>query len=81
MPILILILAYLLAGAIYVASDLRKHVVHQPAYAREYTQRHKILPLVLAALTWLPTTVLRNRYRPIFIFVLLAILGFYLSRT
>jgi hypothetical protein len=72
MSILILIFSYLLAGVIYVAGDLRRHAVHQPAYAREYAQRNKMLPLVLAFLTWLPITVLRGRYMPVYIFVLLA---------
>jgi hypothetical protein len=79
MSILILIVAYLLAGAIYVAADLKEHVVSQPAYAREYTQRGKILPLVLAVFTWLPATLLRRRLMPLLVFVLLAILGIYFS--
>lgn len=79
MSILTPIVAYLLAGAIYVVGDLKEHVVSQPAYIREYTQHGKMLPLVLAVFTWFPTTLLRRRFMPLFAFVLLAILGIYFS--
>jgi hypothetical protein len=73
-----LIATYLIGGVIYVTGDLKEHVVRQPAYIREYTQRGRILPLVLAAFTWLPITLLRRRFVPIVAFALLAILSLYL---
>jgi hypothetical protein len=77
--LVVLVVAYLITGAIYVAGDLKEHVVRQPAYAREYTQRGKMQPLILAVFAWLPVTFLRRRFFLLAIFAFLAVLGLYLS--
>ena len=73
-----IIASYLIGGVIYVIGDLREHVVRQPAYVREYLQRGRIVPLILAAVTWLPASLLRRSFVPLIAFALLAIFGLYL---
>ena len=53
----VILVAYLVTGIHYVWRDVRANIVHQPAYARDYTQRGHISPLILAVLVWLPFTV------------------------
>jgi len=50
--LIIIVVAYLLTGLILVWRDVRAHIVHQPAYAREYTVRGRLSPLILAIFTW-----------------------------
>ena len=46
--IVVLVAAYLLTGIIFVLRDVRADIVHQPAYAREYTVRGRLSPVILA---------------------------------
>ena len=76
---LILITAYLIGGVIYVWGDLRAHVVSQPAYAREFSQRGRVAPLIVAAFAWLPPALLRRRFGPFIAAATVVIFGLYLS--
>jgi uncharacterized membrane protein YhaH (DUF805 family) len=55
--LVIIVAAYLLTGAIFVWRDVRADVVHQPPYAREYTVRGHLSPVILAIFTWFGFTV------------------------
>jgi hypothetical protein len=70
--IAVLVIAYLAAGIAYVVGDIREHVIRQPAYAREYTQRGRLGPVVVAALAWMPFAVSRRRWGVILVFVIVA---------
>jgi hypothetical protein len=48
----VLIAAYAAAGIAYVMGDLGEHIIRQPAYAREYTQRGR-----LGSWPWLSCTI------------------------
>ena len=67
-----LIVAYLAAGIAYVVGDIQEPVIRQPAYAREYTRRGRLGPVIVAALAWKPFAVSRRRWGVILIFVILA---------
>ena len=90
--LIIIVVAYLLTGLILVWRDVRAHIVHQPAYAREYTVRGRLSPLILAIFTWpaftlaawtLPGTRLSDLRKEATHWLLFAVLvgvGLYLSR-
>jgi hypothetical protein len=67
-----LVVACLVAGIAYVVGDIREPVIRQPAYAREYTQRGRLGPVVVAALAWMLFAVSRRRWGVILIFVIVA---------
>lgn len=71
----VLIAAYLAAGIAYVVGDIGESVIRQPAYAREYTQRGRLGPVIVAAFAWLPFAVSRRRWGPVLIFVIVAAIG------
>ena len=77
--IVILASAYLIAGIYYVWCDLQMHVVHQPAYAREYTLRGRLSPLIWAVVGWLPPAILRMQIGSLLLFLASAAVGLYLS--
>jgi hypothetical protein len=52
-----IVAAYVLTGIHYVWRDVRADIVSQPAYAREYSVRGRISPLMIAALSWFPATI------------------------
>ncbi|WP_038965600.1 hypothetical protein [Bradyrhizobium diazoefficiens] len=70
-----MIVAYIAAGIAYVVGDIGEHVIRQPAYAREYTQRGRIGPVIVAAFAWMPFAVSRRRWGPVLIFVFIAAIG------
>jgi hypothetical protein len=71
-----LVIAYLAAGIAYVVGDAREHVIRQPAYVREYTQRGRIGPLIPAMLLWPAMTLVRRRWGVILIFVIVVGIGY-----
>ncbi|GLH79769.1 hypothetical protein SSBR45G_46780 [Bradyrhizobium sp. SSBR45G] len=76
MTAIILVVAYGLAGLAYVMGDVGEPVIRQPAYAREYTQRGRRGPLLVAGALWLPFAVQRRRWGPPLVFVIAAAIGF-----
>ncbi len=50
--LVIVVAAYLLTGLILVWRDVRAGLSQQPAYAREYTARGRLSPLILMTFTW-----------------------------
>lgn len=70
-----LVVAYLAAGTTYVVGDIGESVIRQPAYAREYTQRGRLGPVIVAALAWMPFAASRRRWGPTLVFVIIAAVG------
>jgi hypothetical protein len=58
----VIVAAYLLTSVLYVWNDVRAHLINQPAYAREYTLRGRIFPLILAACGWPLTAILTRQW-------------------
>jgi uncharacterized membrane protein YhaH (DUF805 family) len=50
--LVIVVAAYLLTGVILVWRDVRAGLSQQPAYAREFTVRGRLYPLILMAFNW-----------------------------
>src|SRR5216683_1381548 len=88
-----LVIAYFLTGIYYVVRDVRAHVIRQPTYAREFTVRGRISPLILAGFTWLPATIfactlpgtrfkhLKRQATVWLVFAALSAIGLYFSST
>lgn len=75
MTAVVIVVAYVVAGVVYVMGDIGEPVLRQPSYAREYTQRGRLGPIVVAALAWLPFGVQRRRWGPILTFVIVVAIG------
>jgi hypothetical protein len=77
--IIIVALAYLVAGVHFVWRDLRTPTFHQVDYAREYALRGRVSPLIFAVAFWVPAAVFRMRVSSLLLFASLVAAGLYVS--